>query len=140
MPKKTLEANQYFLETFMKRNLALNYQKKHDLWFDFGIMESNIGFESIRGSQRFTMKSSLMAESSPYYLNAEKLRYTTKIKKWEIELLLSNGWQQMVNVSLQLAIMLSTNLMQIIKSIALLYWELKAESFLETIHIILSYK
>ena len=62
-----------------------------------------------------------MAESSPYYLNAEKLRYTTKIKKWEIELLLSNGWQQMVNVSLQLAIMLSTNLMQIIKSIALLY-------------------
>jgi len=38
-----------------------------------------------------------LAEGSPYYLNAAKLGYTTHNEKWKFELLVSNGWQKMVN-------------------------------------------
>lgn len=77
--------------------LGFKILKKHDLWFEFGIMESNLGFENVRSRECLTLTRSLLAESSPYYLNAAKLGFTTSNKKWEIELLFSNGWQQMIH-------------------------------------------
>jgi len=78
-------------------NFGVKLSKKHDLWIDFGIMESNLGFENVRSNECFILTRSLLAESSPYYLNAAKLGYTSKNKKWELDLLFSNGWQQMIN-------------------------------------------
>ncbi|WP_107038199.1 outer membrane beta-barrel protein [Brumimicrobium mesophilum] len=86
-----------FFKNIYEANFGIKLSKKHDLWFDFGIMESNAGFESARSSECYTLSRSLLAESSPYYLNAAKLGYKTKNKKWEMELIFSNGWQQMVN-------------------------------------------
>ncbi|RYM34597.1 porin [Brumimicrobium glaciale] len=86
-----------FFNHVYEAKFGVKLLKNHALWFDFGIMESNIGFENVRSNECFTLTRSLMAEGSPYYLTAAKLGYTTKNKKWEMELLFSNGWQQMVN-------------------------------------------
>ncbi|WP_165779211.1 outer membrane beta-barrel protein [Brumimicrobium salinarum] len=78
-------------------NLGVKLLKKHEFWLDVGIMESNLGFESAMSANCYTLTRTLLAESSPFYLNAAKLSYLTQNNKWEFEFLFSNGWQQMVH-------------------------------------------
>lgn len=86
-----------FYKHVYQASVGVKLLKRHDLWLDFGIMESNLGFENVRANECFTMTRSLLAESSPFYLNAAKLSYITLNKKWEAELLFSNGWQEMID-------------------------------------------
>ena len=83
------------LKHIYEANVGYKLLKHHNLWLDAGVMESNLGFESVVSSSNTTMTRSLLAESSPYYLNAVKLSYTTYAKDWLFEVLLSNGWQKM---------------------------------------------
>lgn len=85
------------LNHIYEANFGYKLLKHHNFWLDVGVMESNLGFEGVISSTNNTMTRSLLAESSPYYLNAAKLSYKTFNKKWEFELLLSNGWQKMTN-------------------------------------------
>lgn len=85
------------MSNIYEANIGVKLLKKHDLWLDVGIMESNLGFESVIGANNWMMTRSLLAENSPYYLNAAKLTYTTKNEKLMIAGLFSNGWQKMVN-------------------------------------------
>lgn len=85
------------LKHLFEANAGYKLLKHHDLWLDAGIMESNLGFESVVSSSNPTMTRSLLAESSPYYLNAVKLSYTTYDEDWLFEVLLSNGWQKMTD-------------------------------------------
>lgn len=83
------------LDNIYEANFGYKLLKYHDLWLDVGVMESNLGFESVIGTSNQAMTRGLLAESSPYYLNAAKLGYTTHNEKWLFELLASNGWQKM---------------------------------------------
>ncbi|MEX2484204.1 MAG: porin [Brumimicrobium sp.] len=85
------------LKNIYEANIGIKLAKEHSLWLDVGIMESNLGFESVIGANNWIMTRSMLAENSPYYLNAAKLSYTTKSKKFKAKLLFSNGWQKMTN-------------------------------------------
>jgi|SRR5690554_677697 len=95
--KQNLADEPKFFKHIYEANIGVKLLKDHDFWLDIGIMESNIGFESAIGTECFTLSRSLMAESSPYYLNAAKLSYIPKNEKWEFEVLFSKGWQQMID-------------------------------------------
>jgi hypothetical protein len=95
--KQNLANEPNLFKHIYEANIGFKLLKEHSLWLDVGIMESNVGFESARSTECFTLSRSLLAESSPYYLNAAKLSYIPKSKKWEFEILFSNGWQQMMD-------------------------------------------
>ena len=85
------------LNQIYEANFGYKLLKYQELWLDIGVMESNLGFESVIGTSNRTMTRGLLAESSPYYLNAAKLGYTSHNEKWHLELLASNGWQRMTS-------------------------------------------
>jgi len=65
------------------------------LWVDVGVMPSYIGFESWYGMDCMNLTRSIMAENSPYFFTGGKFSYTPN-PKWEIQLWLTNGWQNIV--------------------------------------------
>lgn len=70
--------------------------KLHEkLWVDIGVMPSYIGFESWYGMDCMNLTRSILAESSPYFFTGGKFTYTPD-PKWEIQLWLTNGWQNIV--------------------------------------------
>ncbi|MDX1653509.1 MAG: outer membrane beta-barrel protein, partial [Brumimicrobium sp.] len=85
------------LRQIYEANIGVRLAAKQDLWLDVGVMESNLGFESVIGANCWMMTRSILAESSPYYLSAAKLNYQTRNEKWLFAFLFSNGWQRMVN-------------------------------------------
>ena len=95
-----LSAEPRGLNNIYEANFGYKVLKHHDLWLDIGVMESNLGFESVISTTTNAMTRSLLAENSPYYLNAAKLGYTTFDERWKFELLVSNGWQTMTNGNL----------------------------------------
>ena len=94
---ENLSAEPLAMRNIYEANIGVKLLKKHNLWLDVGIMESNLGFESVIGPKNWMMTRSLLAENSPYYLNNAKLTYTTKNEKWMLSGLFSNGWQIMVD-------------------------------------------
>lgn len=94
---ENLSAEPLAMRNIYEANIGVKLLKKHDFWLDVGIMESNLGFESVIGPKNWLMTRSLLAENSPYYLNVAKLTYTTKNKKLMISGLFSNGWQIMID-------------------------------------------
>lgn len=94
---ENLSAEPLAMRNIYEANIGVKLLKKHDFWLDIGIMESNLGFESVIGPNNWMMTRSLLAENSPYYLNNAKLTYTTRNKKWMFAGLFSNGWQIMVD-------------------------------------------
>jgi hypothetical protein len=94
---ENLGAEPLAMRNIYEANIGVKLLKKHDFWLDVGVMESNLGCESVIGQKNWMMTRSLLAENSPYYLNAAKLTYTTKNKKLMITGLFSNGWQVMVS-------------------------------------------
>jgi hypothetical protein len=78
-------------------NISFQLLKNKQLWLQTGIFNSHIGFESAIAADCYTLTRSLAADNSPYYETGVKLNYKTKNEKWEYNLLLLNGWQQMPN-------------------------------------------
>lgn len=85
------------LASVYEAHFSYQLLRDHELWINVGIMPSNLGFESVLAHQNKTMTRSMLAENSPYYLNAAKIHYTSGNDKWYFEALLSNGWQKMID-------------------------------------------
>jgi hypothetical protein len=81
------------LRNVLEANVGFKVLKNYNLWLDFGVMPSHIGFESAIGNQNWTLTRSMMANNSPYFMTGAKLGFTTKNEKWFIALLALNGWQ-----------------------------------------------
>jgi hypothetical protein len=91
------EAEPGLLKNIFEANAGISLNKKNDLWLDAGIFPSHIGFESARSIDNPTLSRSLLAENSPYYLSGVKLGYGPG-EKWNVNLLLTNGWQRIQRV------------------------------------------
>ena len=85
------------LASVYEAHFSYQLLRDHELWINVGIMPSNLGFESVLAQKNRMMTRSMLAENSPYYLNAAKLHYTSGNQKWYFEALLSNGWQKMID-------------------------------------------
>lgn len=103
MQAGTYANDNYFLEDDQDMNVinqagvGLALTKNGRLWFDIGILDSHIGFESIFMMDDITLTRSLMVENIPYYLTGAKLTYTFN-KKWELLVMINNGWQRIKRV------------------------------------------
>lgn len=74
-------------------NVGFSLHKNKLWWLDIGIMESHIGFETALSYKNQTLTRSLCAENSPYFMAGTKLSFAPS-EKWEMNLLLLNGWQR----------------------------------------------
>lgn len=81
------------LKNVFEANAGISLSKRGNVWLDAGIFSSHIGFESAISIDNWTLTRSLLAENSPYYLSGAKLTFTPA-KKWELALLVCNGWQR----------------------------------------------
>jgi hypothetical protein len=99
-----LQAGTYVERNLSTEPLALRYLSeafvgfkapKANLWFDMGIFNSHIGFESVKGIENDMLTRTLMAENSPYYESGARALY--KGSKIDIGLFVLNGWQQIRN-------------------------------------------
>lgn len=66
-----------------------------NLWFDIGIFNSHIGFESVKGIENDMLTRTLMADNSPYYEAGARALY--KGNKIDLGFFVLNGWQQIRN-------------------------------------------
>ncbi|WP_164110613.1 MULTISPECIES: porin [Sphingobacterium] len=86
------------LKNIYEANVGVRLSSTKDLWLDVGILPSHIGAESAIGMDCPTLTRSLMAENSPYFETGAKLSYQTVNKKWQLALLVLNGWQRIQRV------------------------------------------
>jgi hypothetical protein len=75
--------------------VSFGFKLQENLWLDVGIMPSHIGFESWYGMDCMNLTRSILAENSPYFFTGGKFTYNPN-SKWEIQLWLTNGWQNIV--------------------------------------------
>lgn len=81
------------LKNIFEANAGFLLSERGNVWLDAGIFSSHIGFESAVSIDNWTLTRSLLAENSPYYLTGAKLTCLLA-QKWELALLLCNGWQR----------------------------------------------
>lgn len=93
-PTHNLAHEHGLMKSIYEATVGVKLAKKKNLWFDFGIMNSHIGFESAIGKDCWTLTRSFMAENSPYYEAGAKISYITDSKKWLFSALVLNGWQR----------------------------------------------
>lgn len=86
------------LKNIYEANVGVRLSSSKDLWLDVGILPSHIGAESAIGIDCPTLTRSLMAENLPYFETGAKLSYQTVNKKWQLALLVLNGWQRIQRV------------------------------------------
>lgn len=87
-------AEEGVLKNVFEANVGVKLSRAYDLWLDAGIMPSHIGFESAIGADCYTLTRSMLADNSPYFETGAKLSYSTKNGKWDMALLVLNGWQR----------------------------------------------
>lgn len=85
------------LKNIYEANAGFSISKKNRLWLDAGVFGSHIGFESAINSDNWTMTRSILAENSPYYLAGAKTTFKPN-EKWEMAVLILNGWQRIQKV------------------------------------------
>ncbi|WP_433863750.1 porin [Sphingobacterium thalpophilum] len=91
-------AEEGVLKNIYEANVGIKLSKKHDLWLDAGVMPSHIGFESAIGADCYTLTRSMLADNSPYFETGAKLSYSAKNGKWDMAVLVMNGWQRIQRV------------------------------------------
>ncbi len=91
-------AEEGVLKNIYEANVGIKLSKKHDLWLDAGVMPSHIGFESAIGADCYTLTRSMLADNSPYFETGAKLSYSAKNGKWDMAVLVINGWQRIQRV------------------------------------------
>lgn len=91
-------AEEGVLKNVFEANVGVKLSAAHDLWLDAGIMPSHIGFESAIGADCYTLTRSMLADNSPYFETGAKLSYSTKNGKWDMAVLVLNGWQRIQRV------------------------------------------
>lgn len=88
-----LAAEPEFWQHVLELNAGIKISKTKDLWIDFGVIPSHIGFESAIGGDAYTLSRSLVADNSPYLNTGAALSYLTPNKQLKLSFLLVNGWQ-----------------------------------------------
>ena len=91
-------AEEGVLKNVFEANVGVKLSAAHDLWLDAGIMPSHIGFESAIGADCYTLTRSMLADNSPYFETGAKLSYSTKNGKWDMAVMVLNGWQRIQRV------------------------------------------
>lgn len=91
-------AEEGVLKNIYEANVGVKLSKTKNLWIDAGILPLHIGFESAIGADCFTLTRSMMAENSPYFETGAKLSYSADNGKWDMAILVLNGWQRMQRV------------------------------------------
>lgn len=91
-------AEEGVLKNIYEANIGVKLSKSHNLWLDAGIFPSHIGFESAIGMDCYTLTRSMMADNSPYFETGAKLSYSSTNQKWNIAVLILNGWQRIQRV------------------------------------------
>ncbi|TJZ61107.1 porin [Sphingobacterium olei] len=91
-------AEEGVLKNVFEANVGVKLSKEHNLWLDAGIMPSHIGFESAIGADCYTLTRSMLADNSPYFETGAKLSYSTLNGKWDMAVLVLNGWQRIQRV------------------------------------------
>ena len=91
-------AEEGVLKNIFEANVGVKLSKTKNIWLDAGILPSHIGFESAIGSDCFTLTRSMMADNSPYFETGAKLSYGTDNGKWDMAVLVLNGWQRIQRV------------------------------------------
>jgi len=91
---RNLAAEPEVFKHVYEANIGLKLSKKKNVWLDMGIMNSHIGLESAIGKDSPTLTRSFIAENSPYYETGAKLTRTSESEKWNLSLLVLNGWQR----------------------------------------------
>lgn len=81
------------LKNVYEANIGLKLSKGKNLWLDFGIFASHIGFESAVSKDCWGITRSILADNSPYYESGIKLTYVTHNHNWLFSGLILNGWQ-----------------------------------------------
>lgn len=79
-------------------NFGVKVSKKQQLWIDFGVFPSHIGFESAIGKDCQTLTRSILADNSPYFETGVKLSYVSQSGKWNWAMMYLNGWQRIQRV------------------------------------------
>lgn len=74
--------------------IGIKLIKKKNLWMDFGVYSSYIGYESPITTDSPMLTRSLVADNTPYYLSGARILFISANKKHEIGLHLLNGWQR----------------------------------------------
>ncbi|WP_410221326.1 porin [Pedobacter sp.] len=87
-------AEEGVLKNIYEANIGVRLSEKQQIWLDAGILPSHIGAESAIGLDCFTLTRSIMAENSPYFETGAKLSYLSTDNKWQIAVLVLNGWQR----------------------------------------------
>ncbi len=82
------------LNNLFEAHAGLKISERHDVWLEFGVMPSHIGFESAIGKDNWTLTRSMLADNSPYFETGAKLSYGSADGKWLISGLVLNGWQR----------------------------------------------
>ena len=85
------------LKNIFEANAGFKLGKK-DLWLDFGIMPSHIGFESATSKDCWTLTRSILADNSPYFEAGAKITYRSNNGKWLISGIVLNGWQRITRL------------------------------------------
>ncbi|GAC1587156.1 MAG: porin [Ginsengibacter sp.] len=88
------ESQPSIFKNIYEANAGIKVSKNKNLWFDIGVFQSHIGFESAQSDQNFTLTRSIGAESTPYYETGIKFSYTSTNNKFLITGLMLNGWQR----------------------------------------------
>ncbi|HAF35237.1 MULTISPECIES: porin [Sphingobacterium] len=86
------------LKNIYEANVGIKLSKGQNLWLDAGILPSHIGFESAIGADCYTLTRSMMADNSPYFETGARLSYGTSNGKWNMSVLILNGWQRVQRV------------------------------------------
>lgn len=86
-----LAAEPGVLKNILEANAGVRLAR--NLWFDAGVFQSHIGFESVVSKNCWAPTRSLAAENSPYYESGARLDYETG--SYTFQLYYLNGWQRM---------------------------------------------
>ena len=88
------ESQPSIFKNIYEANAGIKISKNKNLWFDIGVFQSHIGFESAQSDQDWTLTRSIAAESTPYYETGIKFTYTSVDSKLIMTGLILNGWQR----------------------------------------------
>lgn len=87
------------LKNIYEADAGVKISKTKNLWIDFGVLPSHIGFESAHSPECWILTRSIIADNSPYFEGGAKVTYLTDNNKWLISALALNGWQRIQRVS-----------------------------------------
>lgn len=92
-PNTNLQNEPATLRHIYEADIGFRLFKNREWWLDAGVFPAHIGFESAIGKDCPTLTRSLAAENSPYFESGVRLSRNSVNQRWQLGLLVLNGWQ-----------------------------------------------